>query len=46
MYELSDIISFHHYGTGPEAEKLIGFLKTYGRPLVCTETIRRVPGKD
>ncbi|UYZ63855.1 glycoside hydrolase 5 family protein [Hymenobacter weizhouensis] len=46
MYELSDIISFHHYGTAAEAEKLIQKLQVYGRPLVCTETVRRVPGKD
>ena len=46
MYELSDIITFHHYGTAPEAEKLIGVPKAYGRPLICTETIRRKPGHD
>ena len=46
MYELSDLISFHCYDKAAAAEQLIKSLQVYGRPLVCTETIRREPGKD
>jgi len=46
MYELSDIVTFHCYGTAANAEQLLNTLQAYGRPLVCTETIRRQPGKD
>jgi len=46
MLELSDIITFHCYGTASDAKKLIQSFSKYGRPMICTETIRRVPGKD
>lgn len=46
MLELSDIITFHCYSTSSEAERLIESFGKYDRPIVCTETIRRVPDKD
>jgi len=46
MLELSDITTFHCYGTSSDAERLIERFSKYGRPMVCTETIRRVPGKN
>jgi len=40
----SDIITFHSYQTRPEAEKRIEALRTYDRPLVCTEYMARTAG--
>jgi hypothetical protein len=44
---LSDIISFHHYGTENDLkENVIKSLKEYahGRPLMCTEYMARTSG--
>ena len=35
--ELSDVISFHDYGTAESMEGRIKQLRKYGRPLLCTE---------
>ena len=44
ILELSDITSFHHYGAaGIEAP--IGRCQTFGRPVLCTEWLRRVVGQ-
>jgi len=41
MVENSDIVTYHNY-SGPETHAtLIGALKMYGRPLVCTEYMAR-----
>jgi hypothetical protein len=39
--ENSDIISYHNYGDSQEALYWVMFLKLYGRPLFCTEYLRR-----
>lgn len=46
LYALSDVVTFHCYGTAAKAEKLLQFLQTYNRPILCTETIRRRPDQD
>ena len=44
ILELSDVTSFHHYGnTGGEA--VIHRCQAFGRPVVCTEWLRRVVGQ-
>ncbi len=44
ILELSDVTSFHHYGdTGVEA--VIQHCQSFGRPVVCTEWLRRVVGQ-
>lgn len=44
ILELSDVTSFHHYGdTGVEA--VIQRCQAYGRPVLCTEWLRRVVGQ-
>lgn len=40
----SDVISFHNYDGPAELEKRIGWLKRYGRPLICTEYMARGNG--
>jgi hypothetical protein len=42
--ELSDVISFHDYGNTDNTQKRINELKTYGRPLLCTEFMARGNG--
>lgn len=39
--ENSDVISFHCYSNGKVLEKFIKSLLPYGRPMVCTEYMRR-----
>jgi hypothetical protein len=39
--ELSDIISFHNYGSLRDFEQRAGYLTRYNRPLICTETMAR-----
>ena len=39
--EISDIVSFHHYGCYEDALMLIHKLKALGRPIVCTEWLAR-----
>jgi hypothetical protein len=42
--ELSDVISFHDYGRPDVTQRRINELKTYGRPLLCTEFMARGNG--
>ena len=42
--ELSDVISFHDYGKPDVTQRRIDELKTYGRPLLCTEFMARGNG--
>ncbi len=42
--ELSDVISFHDYGKTDNTQRRIDELKTYGRPLLCTEFMARGNG--
>ena len=42
--ELSDVISFHDYGNPEGTRRRIDELKTYGRPLFCTEFMARGNG--
>jgi hypothetical protein len=39
--ELSDIISFHDYSKPEVLQRRINELKTFGRPLICTEFLAR-----
>lgn len=39
--ELSDVISFHDYSSPDVTQRRIDQLKTYGRPLLCTEFLAR-----
>ena len=39
-----DVITYHNYGKEPEHAKVIDTLKTYGRPLICTEYMARTRG--
>jgi hypothetical protein len=43
---LSDVVSYHHYGPAHAVERTTMHYKQYGRPLFCTETIRRVHNQD
>jgi hypothetical protein len=42
--EASDVVSFHNYGSAGDMRKAIGYLKRYGRPLLCTEYMARSTG--
>lgn len=42
--EESDVISFHNYDPPQEFEKRVGWLRAYGRPLLCTEYMARPRG--
>ena len=44
ILELSDVTSFHCYESGGEAA-IIQRCKAYGRPVLCTEWLRRVVGQ-
>jgi len=44
IIELSDIITFHSYGKPDSVLAAIGTCKKAGRPLVCTECLRRQVG--
>ena len=46
LAELSDVVSFHSYTSAAGAKKNIERYQQYGRPLLCTETIRRVKNQD
>ncbi|MGA9623848.1 MAG: 1,4-beta-xylanase [Bryobacteraceae bacterium] len=39
--ELSDVISFHNYGSPEEFEKRVHWLQAYNRPILCTEYMAR-----
>jgi hypothetical protein len=43
-YHLSDIITFHNYGTLEVLQKDIAELKQHGRPVICTEWMNRGTG--
>jgi hypothetical protein len=40
----SDIITFHHYWEPEKLQREITMLKTYGRPVICTEWLARTTG--
>ena len=40
----SDVISFHNYGVAKDFMRRIKWLKTFGRPLMCTEFMARPAG--
>lgn len=40
----SDVITYHNYSDEKEHTKVIDSLKTYGRPLICTEYMARTRG--
>jgi hypothetical protein len=40
----SDVISFHNYGVAADFIQRIKWLKTFGRPLMCTEFMARPAG--
>lgn len=40
--ELSDIVTFHHYGTAEQVEKSLTYYESFGYPLICTEWMARV----
>ncbi len=44
LFEESDVISFHCYGTPEDLTRRIGWLKRFGRPLLCTEYMARPAG--
>jgi hypothetical protein len=44
LAELSDVISFHAYGDPRDVEAKIDVCRSYGRPLLCTEWLRRQVG--
>ena len=37
----SDVISFHRYGNAKQLEEIIASLEKHGRPLICTEWLKR-----
>ena len=40
----SDVVSFHNYGSAEEFERRVGWLKQWGRPILCTEFMARPAG--
>jgi Cellulase (glycosyl hydrolase family 5) len=40
----SDVISFHSYDPADEFERRVGWLRRYGRPVICTEYMARPRG--
>ncbi len=42
--DLSDIVSFHNYSPPADFEAEVKWLRTYGRPIVCTEYMARPKG--
>lgn len=38
---LSDVITFHNYGDLPTVQRQVSDLKSYGRPVICTEWMAR-----
>jgi len=44
IIELSDIVTFHNYGDLTAVKSHIADLKSLGRPLICTEWMRRTGG--
>ncbi len=44
LFGESDVISFHCYGNAEDMTKRIGWLKRFGRPLLCSEYMARPVG--
>ena len=44
MMELSDVVSFHGYDPRPGIEAKLSLCAAYGRPVICTEWLRRQVG--
>jgi hypothetical protein len=44
MMELSDVVSFHHYGDLALAEEKLRICGEFGRPILCTEWLHRQSG--
>ena len=44
LMELSDVVSFHGYGGPEDMEAKIKVCQQYGRPVICTEWLRRQVG--
>jgi hypothetical protein len=44
LAELSDVVSFHAYGDPQDVAATIEVCHSYGRPLICTEWLRRQAG--
>jgi hypothetical protein len=44
LFTNSDVITFHNYDKPEEFEKRVGWLKQFGRPMICTEYMARVTG--
>jgi hypothetical protein len=42
--EESDIVTYHDYGNGESQARKIGWLRRYGRPILCTEYMARPMG--
>jgi len=40
--ELSDIITFHHYGNAEQVEMSLSYYSSLGYPMICTEWMARV----
>ena len=40
----ADVITFHTYETRDKVQKVIERLKSYGRPMICTEYMARTAG--
>jgi hypothetical protein len=41
---LSDLVSFHNYGIAEDFVERVGWLRAFGRPLLCTEFMARPAG--
>ena len=41
-FDLSDVISFHHYGSYEKMVETIHYLKKSDRPVFCTEWLQRI----
>jgi hypothetical protein len=44
MFEESDIISFHNYGSMEEMKRCVQDLRRFNRPIICTEYMARPTG--
>jgi hypothetical protein len=42
--KLSDVISFHNYGVAEDFRQRVGWLRAFGRPILCTEFMARPAG--
>jgi hypothetical protein len=44
MLEHSDVVTYHNYNPLEDHQQLVDSLKQYGRPMICTEYMRRPQG--